>query len=91
MTQAEYECIKGGGAKKYLSKLNWYFQNLVVNFMRTMKENHVKQEILEDRINQLEDKIEMKLNQEEVDQPREEIKSVWYNKTHSIFGNNYCK
>ena len=76
--KAEYECIKGGGKKNYLSKLHWYCQTcerMAVNFMRTMTSLHVKQQVLEERINQLE-KIEMKANQEEVDQLREEIKTV---------------
>ena len=44
--------------------------------MRTMTSLHVKQQVLEERINQLEENIEMKANQEEVDQLREEIKTV---------------
>ena len=78
ITKAEYECIKGGGKKKYLSKLHWYCQTcerMAVNFMRTMTSLHVKQQVLEERINQLEEKIEMKANQE-VDHLREEIKTI---------------
>ena len=77
--KAEYECIKGGGKKNYLSKLHWYCQTcerMAVNFMRTMTSLHVKQQVLEERINQLEEKIERKANQEEVNQLREEIKTV---------------
>ena len=48
---------------------------MAVNFMRAMTSLHVKQQALEDRINQLEDKIVMKVNQE-VDQLREKIKTV---------------
>lgn len=79
ITKAEYECIKGGGKKKYLSKLHWYCQTcerMAVNFMRTMTSLHVKQKVLEERIYQLEEKFKMKVNQEEVDQLREEIKTV---------------
>ena len=61
--KAEYETIKGGGKKNYFSKLHWYCQTcerMAVNFMRTMTSLHVKQQVLEERINQLEEKIEMK-------------------------------
>ena len=47
-TQAEYECIKRGGTKKYLSKLHWYFQTcdrMAVNFMGTMISFHVKLQV----------------------------------------------
>ena len=44
-----------------------------VNFMRSL---HVKQQVLEERINQLEEKIKIKVNQEEVDQLRQEIKNL---------------
>ena len=37
---------------------------------------HMKQQVLEERVNQLEEKIEMKANQEEVNQLREGIKTV---------------
>ena len=77
--KAEYEVIKGGEKKNYLSKLHWYCQTcerMAVNFMRTMTSLHVKQQVLEERINRLEEKIEMKANQEEVNQLREEIKTV---------------
>ena len=47
-----------------------------VTFMRTMTSLHVKQQVLGERINQLEEKIEMKVNQKEVDQLREEVKTV---------------
>ena len=40
---------------------------MAVNFMRTVTSLHVKQQALEDRINQLKDKIVIKVNQE-VDQ-----------------------
>ena len=62
ITKAEYKCMKGGGKKKY-SKLHWYYQTCerkAVNFMRTMTSLHVKQHVLEDTINQLEDKLGMK-------------------------------
>ena len=51
-------------------------ERMAVNFMRSMTSLHVKQQVLEERINQLEEKIEMKANQEEVNQLREEIKTV---------------
>ena len=49
---------------------------MAVSFMRTMTSLHVKQQVLEERINQLEEKIEMKANQEEVDHLSEEIKTI---------------
>ena len=81
ITNAEYECIKGG-KKEYLSKPHWYCQTcerMAVNFMKTMTSPHVKQQVLEERINQqskMDEKIEMKANQEEVDHLREEIKTI---------------
>ena len=40
---------------------------MAVNFMRTVTSLHVKQQVLEERIKQLEEKIEMKAKQEAVD------------------------
>ena len=73
ITKAKCGCIKGGVKEKYLSKLHWYcqtYERMVVNFVGTMTSLHVKQQVLEDKINQLEDKIKIKLNQE-VSQLRE--------------------
>ena len=41
-----------------------------------MTDIHVKQQVFKERINQLEEKTKMKVNQKEVNQLIEEIKSV---------------
>ena len=47
---------------------------MAVDFMRTMTSLYVKKQVLEERINQLEENIEMKVNQEEVDQLERKLK-----------------
>ena len=79
ITKAEYEYIKGGSKKKSLSKLHWYCltcDRIAVNFMKTMASLHIKHQILEDKVDNLEEKMKNKVDKEEVDQLKEEIGSI---------------
>ena len=79
ITKAEYEYIKGGSKKKSLSKLYWYCltcNRIAINFMKTMAYLHTKHQILEDKVHNLEEKMKNKVDKEEVDQLKEEIRSM---------------
>ena len=79
ITKAEYEYIKGSSKKKSLSKLHWYCltcDRKAVNFMKTMANLHTKHQILEDKVDNLEEKMKNKVDKEEVDHLREEIESI---------------
>ena len=79
INKAEYEYIKGGSKKKTLSKLHWYCltcDRIAVNFMKTMANLHTKHQILEDKADNLKEKMKNKVDKEEVDQLKEEIASI---------------
>ena len=79
INKAEYEYIKGGSKKKSISKLHWYCltcDRVAVNFMKTMASLHTKHQILEDNVDNLEEKSKNKVDKEEVDQLKEEIGSI---------------
>ena len=79
ITKAEYEYIRGGSKKKSLSKLNCYWltcDRIAINFMKTMANLRTKHQILEDKVDNLEEKIKNKVDKEEVDQLKEEIGSI---------------
>ena len=87
ITKAEYEYIKGGSKKKSLSKLHWYClicDRIAVNFMKTMANLHIKHQILEDKVDSLEEKIKNKVDKEEVDQLKEEIGSIREGQKHAL-------
>ena len=65
ITKAEYEYIKGGSKKKTLSKLHWYCltcDRIAVNFMKTMANLHTKHQILEDKVDNLKEKMKNKVD-----------------------------
>ena len=79
ITKAEYEYIKGGSKKKSFSKLHWYClicDRMAVNFMKTMANLHTKHQLLADKVDNLEEEIKSKVDKEEVDQLKKEIRGM---------------
>ena len=71
--------IKGGSKKKSLSKMHWYCHTcdrMAVTFMKTMTNLHVKQEKIIERIGSLEEKINGKVDKEEIKQLKEDLKQI---------------
>ena len=65
ITKAEYEYIKRGSKKTTLSKLHWYCltcDRIAVNFMKTMANLHTKHQILEDKVDNLKEKMKNKVD-----------------------------
>ena len=60
ITKAEYNHIKGGLKIESSSKMHWYcptYDNMAVNFMKTMTNLHKKQQKMEERMSKQEEKI----------------------------------
>ena len=79
ITKAEYNYIKGDSKKKSLSKMHSYCHTcdrMAVNFMKTMTYLHAKQEKIEERVGNLEEKIKDKVDKEEIGQLKEDLKEI---------------
>ena len=59
--------------------MHWYCHTcdrMAVNFMKTMTNLHVKQKKIEERIGSLDEKINEKVDREEIKQLKEDLKQI---------------
>ena len=79
ITKAEYNYIQGRTKKKSLNKMHWYCltcDRMAVNIMKTMTILHVKQQKIEEEMAKLENKINQKVDKEDIQKLKEDISSI---------------